>query len=80
MVGLYPHILHEQGLQAKKRYLDKQEDQLVSKYSLYKLAKIILKRNYFRLKQNTYHRILSTVICRKFAPQAYLWQNFESNF
>ena len=47
VVGLHPHILHEEGLKTMKRYLDKREDQSVSTDGLYKLSKIILKYNYF---------------------------------
>ena len=35
-----------------ERYLDKREDQSVSSDSLFKLAKIILKHNYFELGQS----------------------------
>ena len=48
--------------------LDKREDQSVASDGLYKLAKIILKYNYFELGQDEYHRVLGTAIDMKFAP------------
>ena len=41
VVGLYPHIPHEEGLEILKCFLDKPEDQLVSSENLCRLAKII---------------------------------------
>ena len=67
VVGLYPYAPHEEGLETVKRYLDKREDQSVSSDSLYKLAKTILKHNYFELGQYVYHQILGTAIGTKFA-------------
>ena len=68
VLGLYPHIPHNKGLETMKRYGDKREDQSVFSDSLYKLAKIILKHNYFELGQDAYYQILGTAIDRKFAP------------
>ena len=51
-----------------KRYGDKREDQSVLSDSLYKLAKIILKHNYFELGQDAYYQILGIAIDMKFAP------------
>ena len=39
----------------------------MSSDSLYKLAKTILKHNYFELGQDAYHQILGTAIGTKFA-------------
>ena len=81
VVGLYPHIPHEEGLETMKRYLDKREDLLVSSDNLYKLAKIILKHNYFELGQDVYHQILGTAIGTKFAPHyvniLFSWQDWR---
>ena len=67
-MGLYSHIPHREGLEIMKLYLDKREDQSVASDGLYKLAKIILKYNYFELGQDEYHRVLGTAIDMKFAP------------
>ena len=67
MVSLYPHILHEEGLQIKKKYLDKREYQSVTE-NVYKLVEIVLKHNYFEFGQDVYQQILGTAIGTKFAP------------
>ena len=46
MVGLYPSIPHEEGLQALKRALDEREDKSVSTESLIELAQLVLKNSY----------------------------------
>ena len=61
---MYPHIPREEGLETK----NKREDKSVSSDSLYKLTKIILKRNYFKLGQDVYHQILGYPIVTKNAP------------
>ena len=68
VVGLYPHLPREKGLGTMKIYIDKRECQSMSSGSLYKLAKIILKYNYFELRQDEYHQILGTAIGVIFAP------------
>ena len=68
MVGLYPHIPHEEGLQIMKKYLDKREDQSVKLENLYKLAEIVLEHNYFEFGQDVYQQILGTATGTKFAP------------
>ena len=44
VVGLYPHIRHEEGLEILKCFLDKREDQSVSSKNPWRLAEIILKQ------------------------------------
>ena len=44
VVGLYPHIPHDQGVEIMRRFLDKREDQSVSSESICKLANIVLKQ------------------------------------
>ena len=68
MVGLYPHVPHDQGVEIMRRFLDKSEDQSVSSESLCKLANIVLKHNYFELGKYVYHQIIGTAIGTKFAP------------
>ena len=51
VVGIYPHIPHDEGLQIMKKYLDKREDQSVTSENLYKLAEIVLKHIYFEFGQ-----------------------------
>ena len=68
VVGLYPHIPHDEGLQVMKKYLDKREDESVTSVNLYKLVEIVLKHKYFEFGQDVYQQILGTTIGTKFAP------------
>ena len=68
VVGLYPHIRHDQGVEIVRCFLDKREDQSVSSETLCKLANTVLKHNYFELRKEVYHQILGTAIGTKFAP------------
>ena len=68
VVGLYPHIPHEEGLKTMSEYLDTREDKTVTTQSLTDLAKLILKENFFELSDKIYHQKLGTAIGTKFAP------------
>ena len=57
VVGLYPHIPHEEGLELLKYFLGKPEDQSVTSENLCRLLKIILKHYYFKLESDLYHQI-----------------------
>ena len=68
VVGLYPHIPHDDGLKFLKKFLDGRRDKSVSTESLIELAKLILKENYFELGDQIYQQILGTAIGTIFAP------------
>ena len=68
IVGLYPHIPHEEGIETMKKYLNLREDQSVFTNSLCDLAHIILTENYFKIGKDMYHQNLGTAIGTKFAP------------
>ena len=68
VVGLYPHIPHEEGIETMKKYLNLREDQSVFTNSLCDLAHIILTENYFKLGKDMYHQELGTAIGTTFAP------------
>ena len=68
VVGLYPHIPHEEGIKTIAEYLETREDKTVSTKSLCDLASIVLKENYFELSSKIYHQKLGTAIGTKFAP------------
>ena len=68
VVGLYPHIPHDESLQVMKKYLDKREDESVTSVNLYKLVEIVLKHKYFEFGQDVYQQILGTRIGTTFAP------------
>ena len=68
VVGLYPHIPHDEGIDTMRKFLNEREDRTVSTENLCKLAKIILKHNYFELGEKIFHQLLGTAIGTKFAP------------
>ena len=87
VVGLYPHIPHDQVVEIMRRFLDKREDESVSSESLCKLANIVLKHNNFELGKDVYHQILGTAmgsksddleeeIFEKSLFQPYLWLRY----
>ena len=55
VVGLNPHIPHNEGIEIMSSYLNKREDHSDSTESLCQLAEIILKHNYFENGKETYH-------------------------
>ena len=68
VVQLYPNILHEEGIEIMKTFLNERDNKPVSTESLCDLAKLILKENYFELGDEVYRQILGTAIGTKFAP------------
>ena len=68
VVGLYPHMPHEEGIKTIAEYLETREDKTVSTKSLCDLASIVLKENYFELSSKIYHQKSGTAIGTKFAP------------
>ena len=68
VVGLYPHIPHEEGIVTIETHLKLREDQSISTNSLCDLARIILTENYFELGKDMYHQKLGTAIGTEFAP------------
>ena len=74
VVGLYPHLPHEEGIETMAEYLETRDDKTVSTKSLCDLASIVLKENYFELSSKIYHQKLGTAIGKKFAaPYANLF-------
>ena len=68
VVGLYPNIPHEDGLEAIRKSLDSREDPEVSTATLMELANLVLKNNYFVHNGKTYKQKQGTAIGTKFAP------------
>ena len=68
IIGLYPHILHEEGTETMAECLETREDKTVSTKNLCNLESIVLKENYFELGSKLYHQKLGTAIGTKFAP------------
>ena len=68
VIGLYPNIPHEFGLEALRKSLDSREDQTVSTDSLIELADLALKNNYFEHNKKIFKQEQGTAIGAKFAP------------
>ena len=68
VVGLYPNIPHEEGLEALRRALDGRENKSVSTESLTELGQVVLKNNCFQFNGEFYQQLQGTAIGKKFAP------------
>ena len=68
VVGLYPHIPHEEGTAIMKEFLNQRQVKDISTKILCDLATIILKNNFFEIGEDVYHQLLGTAIGTKFAP------------
>lgn len=67
MVGLYPHIPHNEGLDAI-RALNKQDNQETPTDLIVDLAELVLRNNNFEFDGKHFLQILGTAIGTKMAP------------
>ena len=68
VVGLYPNIPHDDGLQALRKSLESRQNPEVPTDTLMELAELVLKNNYFIHNDEIYHQKSGTAIGTKFAP------------
>ena len=71
VVGLYPHIPHDEGLKSMKEMIEESEKGLSStilSQDLIELAKVILGKNFSEFDNKIYWQKLGTTIGTKFAP------------
>ena len=68
VVGLYPSIPHEAGLNALYEKLEQRSHKVVSSRDLVNMAEFVLKNNYFEFDSKVHQLISGTVIGTKFAP------------
>ena len=68
VVGLYPSITHEADLSALRVALDQRTRKEIPTENLIKMAKLVLKNNFFEFDTNVYQQISGTAIGTKFAP------------
>ena len=61
VVGLYPSIPHEEGLEALREALERREDKAISTDSLTELAHLVLKNNFFEFNGDFYQQLRGTV-------------------
>ena len=83
VVGFYPSIPHQAGLEALREALDKRKTHKVPTGKLVKMAEFVLKNNYFQFLDKVYQQILETAIGTKFAPPygcIFMDESKESSF
>ena len=68
IVGLYPSISHDSGLNAIKEALEKRVRKSVPTSDILKLMKFALKNNYFEFNRNAKQQLSGTEIGTKCAP------------
>ena len=68
MVGLYPHIPHDEGLDAIRHALNGRENQEIPTSLIVDLAELVLKNNNFEFNGNHYLQTLGTAIGTKMVP------------
>ena len=68
VIGLYPHIPHNEGLAAIRTALNKREDHKIPTDDIVELAKIVLTSNNFEFNEGHYLQKLGTAIGTKMAP------------
>ena len=68
VVGLYPSIPHEAGLNALKEALDNRENKTINTEDLIKMASFVLKNNLFEFNGKVKQQVSGTAIGTKFAP------------
>ena len=68
VVSLYPHIPHNEGLEALKDVLDERENKTISTDSLIELSDIVLNNNFFEFNSDTYKQKRGAAIGTKMAP------------
>ena len=68
VVGLYPSIPHDGGLEILRKQYDKFKDKMVPTEDIIKMADSVLKNNLFEFDCKFYQQISGTAIGTKFAP------------
>ena len=80
VVGLYPSIPHNEGLEVLKKQLDNFYEKSIPTEGLVKMAEFDLKNNNFEFNSNVKHQISGTAICMKFSPPyAYIYVGYMEN-
>ena len=72
VVGLYPSTPYEAGLRALNEALENRESKTIPAEKLFKMAKFVLKNNYFDFNEKFNQQVSDTAIGTKFAP-TYTW-------
>ena len=67
VVGLYPNILHGEGLASLDKFLKTRDNKQLSSVTLVELAEIVLKNNIFEFDENSFKPKRATAIGTRFA-------------
>ena len=67
VVGLYPNVPHQAGLNALKNALEKRDLKKIPTEDLVKMAEFVLKNNLFEFNSKVYQQKSGTAIGTKFA-------------
>ena len=68
VMGLYPNVPHQAGLNALKNALEKRDLKKIPTEDLVKMAEFVLKNNLFEFNSKVYQQKSGTAIGTKFAP------------
>ena len=68
VVGLYPHIPHDEGLQSIREALNNRDNPEIPTETIVDLAELVLRHNNFEFNENHYLQTLGTAIVTKMAP------------
>ena len=68
VVGLYPSIPHQDGLEALPIKLDQREEKIIPPKDLLEMARFVLKSNYFEFDSKIKQQVSGTTIGATFAP------------
>ena len=80
VVGLYPSIPHNEGLEVLKKQLDNFYEKSIPTEDLVKMAEFVLKNKYFESNSNVKHQISGTAIGKKIAPPyACIYMDYKEN-
>ena len=81
VVGLYPSIPHDGGLEVLRKQYHKFNDKIVPTEDIIKMADFVLKNNLFEFDCEFYQQISGTAIGTKFAPPyaCILWTMLKRN-
>ena len=80
VVGLYPSIPHNEGLEVLKKQLDNFYEKSIPTEDLVKMAEFVLKNNYFKFDSNVKHQISGRAVGAKIAPPyACIYMDYMEN-
>ena len=82
VVGLYPNIPNDEGLRVLFDALEKREDKAISTTTLFELANLVLKNNYFEFNGEVFHQKRGLPLGRKWHLHMLfcLWMIWKGDF